>query len=202
MFGLSDADLARNILGVADGPASFNAEMHALGHRVTSVDPIYVFETDAIRRRFDETEPMIRHRVEEHPDHYTWRDIKTGDDLIALRRQALDLFLADLPAGRAQGRYLPAQLPHLPFPDRAFDLCLCSHLLFTYHEHLDLAFHRAALRELLRVSREVRLYPLIGLDGAIAPTLSPLLDEFGGDLIPTTYEHQRGATHHYRLRSP
>lgn len=70
MFDLSEADLARSIVGVADGPASFNAELHALGRRVVSVDPIYAFEPPAIRARFEETVPMIVHRVTEHPEHY------------------------------------------------------------------------------------------------------------------------------------
>ena len=41
MFNLSGDDLAKNILGVGDGPASFNAEMLKRGHSVTSVDPLY-----------------------------------------------------------------------------------------------------------------------------------------------------------------
>ncbi len=41
MFALSESDLARPLLGCADGPASFNAGMTRLGHRVISVDPLY-----------------------------------------------------------------------------------------------------------------------------------------------------------------
>src|SRR6185295_13865967 len=54
MFDLDEATLASaKILGVGDGPASFNSEMHALGRRVVSVDPIYVFAADQIRARVD-----------------------------------------------------------------------------------------------------------------------------------------------------
>jgi hypothetical protein len=38
MFALSGDDLAGTILGCGDGPASFNAEATALGHRVVSCD--------------------------------------------------------------------------------------------------------------------------------------------------------------------
>ena len=55
MFDLSEVDLARTILGVGDGPASFNAEMHARGRRVVSCDPIYVFKSDQIRSRVEAT---------------------------------------------------------------------------------------------------------------------------------------------------
>ena len=34
MFKLSDEELNLRILGVGDGPASFNSEMNALGHTV------------------------------------------------------------------------------------------------------------------------------------------------------------------------
>jgi hypothetical protein len=43
MFSLSEEDVAKAIIGIADGPASFNAGMHALGKRVVSVEPLYVF---------------------------------------------------------------------------------------------------------------------------------------------------------------
>lgn len=43
MFALMDGDLSKNIIGVGDGPASFNAEMFALGKPVVSIDPLYIF---------------------------------------------------------------------------------------------------------------------------------------------------------------
>lgn len=52
MFDLTENDLQSNILGVADGPASFNAELSAKGGRVTSVDTIYVFEAAEIQKKF------------------------------------------------------------------------------------------------------------------------------------------------------
>lgn len=45
MFNLSESNLKRRILGVGDGPASFNAEATKLGVNVTSIDPIYQFST-------------------------------------------------------------------------------------------------------------------------------------------------------------
>ncbi len=41
MFALTPADLVGQILGVGDGPASFNAEATPLGASIISVDPIY-----------------------------------------------------------------------------------------------------------------------------------------------------------------
>lgn len=49
MFALSEDDLEQDIVGVGDGPASFNAEMHALGKRVVSIDPLYMFSAGDIQ---------------------------------------------------------------------------------------------------------------------------------------------------------
>lgn len=49
MFALSEADLQGNILSVADGPASFNAEGTERGYRIQSVDPLYCFGADEVR---------------------------------------------------------------------------------------------------------------------------------------------------------
>jgi hypothetical protein len=51
MFALSEADLPRAILGVGDGPASFNAQWTAGGGHIVSIDPLYAFSAKEIERR-------------------------------------------------------------------------------------------------------------------------------------------------------
>ena len=46
-----------------------------------------------------------------------------------VRMQAMELFLADYDRGKAEGRYVTAELPLLPFEDCSFDLAVCSHFL-------------------------------------------------------------------------
>ena len=41
MFNLSEDDLARDIVDIGGGPASFNAVMHQRGTPIISIDPIY-----------------------------------------------------------------------------------------------------------------------------------------------------------------
>jgi hypothetical protein len=53
MFGLTPGDLPRKILDCAAGPSSFNAELTAEGHDVTSCDPLYRFTAEGIRPRID-----------------------------------------------------------------------------------------------------------------------------------------------------
>ena len=42
MFDLSPKDLQQKILGVGDGPASFNAEGTKIGLEIVSVDPLSI----------------------------------------------------------------------------------------------------------------------------------------------------------------
>ena len=84
-------------------------------------------------------------------------------------------FLDDYVAGKAQGRYVDAELPDLPFSDSSFDLALCSHFLFLYTTQLGEAFHHSAIREMCRVAAEVRIFPLL----ALGATPSPIVDRSG-----------------------
>jgi len=69
---------------------------------------------------------------------------------------------------------VPATLPQLPFPERRFHLALSGYLLFTYADLLSFDEHVMALHELLRVSEEVRVFPLIDITGVQHPHLDAL----------------------------
>lgn len=94
------------------------------------------------------------------------------DGLVKNRRNALNGFLADFDEGLEQGRYRVGELPSLEFGDAEFDLALCSHFLFLYSDQFSEEFHMQSVLELLRVAREVRIFPLLNL----AQELSPHLD--------------------------
>jgi ubiquinone/menaquinone biosynthesis C-methylase UbiE len=51
--------------------------------------------------------------------------------------------LEDFPEGLKQNRYIPGELPSLPFDEKEFDLALCSHFLFLYTDNLSLEFHQS-----------------------------------------------------------
>ena len=197
MFDLDDATLASaTILGVGDGPASFNAEMHARGRRVVSVDPIYVFSGEQIRRRVDETHDKLVTAASENRHLFTWDHLKSPEHMGRARVAAMEVFLADFAAGLHYGRYIPAGLPSLPFPDRVFDLALCSHLLFLYSEQLSAEFHAQSVIEMARVAREVRIFPLLMLGNALSPHLGAVrraLEDagLGHEVRRVPYEFQK-----------
>jgi ubiquinone/menaquinone biosynthesis C-methylase UbiE len=85
-------------------------------------------------------------------------------------------FLDDFEKGKIEKRYVAAELPELPFSGREFDLALCSHFLFFYSQNLSFDFHIDAVRELCRVAREVRIFPLVDFNGTLSPYLSRVMD--------------------------
>ena len=197
MFDLTPADLGGRILGCGDGPASFNAELTAAGHQVISVDPIYAFPGEDIRSRVDATYHAIIDQVKMRPERYVWREFANPDALGATRLAAMENFLAGYEAGKSAGRYIEGVLPSLPFADDSFDLALCSHLLFLYSEQLDADFHIAAVRELLRVTRDVRIFPLLALDCEQSPHLPAVIawckaEGHHAEVRPVPYEFQVG----------
>ena len=136
MFGLDEPDLGGRLLGCGDGPASFNAEMSAQGRAVVSIDPLYAVSASGIERRIGETFDEVMDQVRRHPEEFVWTDMRSVAELGRRRMAAMRRFLVDYPKGKAEGRYLEASLPDLPFDDGAFDLALSSHLLFLYSGEL------------------------------------------------------------------
>ena len=157
MFALTDADLQSRILGCADGPASFNAEATRRATRVVSFDPLYRYDVHQIRERIAATCDQVLEQTRQNAGEFVWDVISSVEQLCAVRMAAMEAFLDDYDAGRQQGRYVEAELPTLPFPDLSFDLAVCSHFLFLYTTQLTEAFHQAAVIELCRVAREVRI---------------------------------------------
>ncbi|PSR16280.1 SAM-dependent methyltransferase [filamentous cyanobacterium CCP3] len=197
MFSLSKTDLNASILGCGDGPASFNAEMTRLGHSVTSIDPIYQFSAEQIEQRVRATYETIVAQVKQNSDRYVWCNFNDADQLGQARLRAMEMFLLDYEAGKANGRYLHQSLPSLAFADNQFELCLCSHLLFLYSEQRSLEFHIASVHELLRVAPEVRIFPLIKLDGQPSPYVEAVIHSLPGQwfsiqIEAVAYEFQKG----------
>ena len=205
MFALSEADLASRILGCGDGPASFNAEATRRGGRVVSVDPLYQFDAAQIRQRIDDTSAEVLEQARQNAHEFVWDDaIPDVDALKRVRMAAMTTFLDDYAQGGRDGRYVVAGLPSLPLADGAFDLALCSHFLFLYSRQHDAAFHIQSMRELCRVAREVRVFPLLALGGQPSPHVASVTTEledrgFTVAIERVPYEFQRGGNEMLRV---
>ena len=206
MFALTDADLRLRILGCADGPASFNAEATGRGANVISCDPIYRWDRQQLRERIDATYQQIVDQTRQNAHEFVWDSIRSVEELGHVRRAAMQAFLDDYSSEDGRGRYVAAALPTLPFADASFDLALCSHFLFLYSSHVSEAVHRAAILEMCRVAREVRIFPLLALGGGRSPYVDPIAGDlrisgYDVSIQDVPYEFQKGGIQMMRVRA-
>ena len=206
MFRLDGLDLAKKIAGFGDGPASFNCEATRQGYSVTSFDPIYQCTAEELRQRIEEVRVTVMEQMRENQDNYVWTTIKSLEELEHIRMSAMELFLADYERGRAEGRYICHELPaRLPYADNTFDLGLSSHFLLMYTV-LGYDFHIQAMTEMLRVCREIRIFPVVDLDANPTEMIGQVLAYFQKDyeveLKSTQYEFQKGDNQILIIRKP
>jgi len=204
MFQLTDEDLRRTILGCADGPASFNAQMFRSGRRLVSCDPLYQFTAEEIRQRIDATFKDIMEQSLRNQDQFVWDVMGSPEQAGQLRLAAMRDFLADYDTGKSGGRYVPAELPHLPFADRSFDIALCGHFLFFYSDSLSMTFHQHAVDELCRVAHEVRIFPLLTYNAEPCSLVDPLIENLRNagravSIERVSYEFQKGGNKMLRI---
>ncbi|MGB2864792.1 MAG: hypothetical protein WBC05_15810 [Sedimentisphaerales bacterium] len=105
-----------------------------------------------------------------------------------------------LPWGRSFDEYVRM----FNLDDGAFDIALCSHLLFLYSDRLSLEFHRKSILQLCRVANDVRIFPLIDLDLRPSPHVQPIVscleeDGFTVSIERVNYEFQRGGNKMFRI---
>ena len=198
MFNLTQEDIVtRKILGCGDGPSSFNTEVDYDGGSIISIDPLYAYSKKEIMQRIDEVAPIVMEEVKAHADRFVWKNIPDVESLEHMRIEAMMEFLMDYEDGLEEGRYVEAALPNLPFEDDSFDLALSSHLLFLYSEHLDEQFHKDAIDEMLRVAKEVRIFPLVTLANERSAYLEGVISHLkekgcSVEIVKSGYEFQKG----------
>lgn len=205
MFDLGERERNQKILGCGDGPAGFNSLMHQKGGHVISVDPLYQFSREEIARRITDTYDIVAKQTKANRDKFIWRTIKSVDELLEIRMSAMKEFLADYDLGKAEGRYIYGELPNLPFPDNAFDLVLCSHFLFLYSDNLSLDFHIQAIRELCRVGKEIRIFPLLDVNAERSVFVDPVkeyVQSIGwvAEEVKVDYEFQKNGDRMARIK--
>jgi hypothetical protein len=197
MFNLSASDLNKKFIGIGDGPASFNAEMNEKGKYVVSIDPLYRYRFYEIESQFYKVVDNIISQVKKTPDDWVWSYHDSPEHLRENRVRVLSKFIGDYEAGKIAGRYVTGELPKLAMDSYKYDIALCSHFLFLYSEKFDYEFHRAAILEMIRVAKEIRIFPLLTLNLDRSPHLDPLVNElktngYEVSVQKVKYELQRG----------
>jgi len=196
MFQLTDEDLLNKIIGFGDGPASFNCEASKLGYKVTSLDPIYQFSGENIGKRIIEIKDIVIEQTKNNANNYVWTELKNLDELERVRMSAMKTFLDDYEKGKSENRYIYHELPQkTPFDDQTFDLGLSSHFLLMYTS-LGYDFHIKSINEMLRLCKEIRIFPIVDLDAKESKITNKVIEYFKNNyivnIISTSYEFQKG----------
>lgn len=103
---------------------------------------------------------------------------KDLDELEQVRMSAMKTFIADYDKGKADRRYIYHELPNkTAFNEDEFDIGLSSHFLLIYTV-LGYDFHIDSINEMLRLCREVRIFPIVDLDGKESNLTKKIIEHF------------------------
>lgn len=159
------------VLDLAGGCSNFVKEMKEREIGVVIADPVFFWNKEEIKdeilkRNFSEIVTRLKNQEKEYVKRP--RDIispKIKQIFSSLKESVKDCFLElnkfeqNLDASAVLGGYVGAELPKLPFRDGQFELVLVGHYMFSrecqnYNRCLD------AIKECLRVGKEVRIFPI------------------------------------------
>ena len=201
-FDLKLEDLkGKKILDCPSGASSFVSTLKQNDIDVIGVDLLYEFDIKSIETQGYKT-------IEKIYQDSSWMDVykmdfyKTKENHRVHRETALKTFVQNFNSTN----YIFAKLPNLPFKNKEFDIALSSHLLFVYDNMLDYEFHKSSILELLRVSKEVRIFPLVDFKNSrvdeeknFSPFLYQILDELSKDfkcqIVKVDFEFQPRANY-------
>ena len=166
MFRLEDNDMSKKIAGFGDGPACFNYEMTERNGSVISFDLIYQFSKEDIEKRIEEVRTTVMQQMRANMDNYVWKNIKSLEELESTRMSAVRKFLSD------------------------YENFLLMYTSLGYN------FHIASMTEMLRVCKEIRIFPIVDLDANKTDLIKNVIDYFQRDynveIVKTEYEFQKG----------
>ncbi|NRD80876.1 SAM-dependent methyltransferase [Bacillus sp. BRMEA1] len=165
MFSITQGELqGKKILDCPAGACSFTAVGNKSGLDVTACDIAYYHSGEDLKNKgLKDIEHTMEH-MQKAQSNFKWDYF---NDIEALRKHRLSA-LQDCTNDMLESseRYIPVNLPSLPFKNDGFDILLSAHFLFMYGDRLDYQFHIETLNELLRVTKEeVRIFPLVDLEG-------------------------------------
>ena len=201
-FDLTFEDLkGKKVLDCPSGASSFVATLNKNAIKAKGVDIIYEFDKNSIEQQGVKSIDKI-YEDTSWMDAYKMDFYKTKENHRYHRGSALKEFIDDY---NSQD-YIFAKLPKLPFEDDSFDILLSSHLLFVYDDRLDYEFHKNSILEMLRVAKEVRIFPLVDFKNSrvkeeknFSPFVYDILEEFHCEIIKTDFEFQPRANCYLKI---
>jgi hypothetical protein len=186
----------QQILDCPAGACSLVAEAQDRGIAAVGADKMYDRSPAGLSKRCSEDIETAMDALDGVEDLYIWEFYEDVSELRAYRERAASRFLSDY--AQNGDCYIYADLPSTPFADDAFDLVLSAHFLFLYDDRLSYKFHDETIRELCRISGQLRVFPLHGFDADQSDIIEDLITELESEDYTTAirevpFEFQRGA---------
>lgn len=195
-FDLDENELVgKKVLDCPSGASSFIATARSKGIDAQGVDILY-------ENKIEDIYTQGKVSIEKIYEDSSWMDGHNFEfyGSIENHRNYRENALEDFAKHYNDKEYSFMSLPKLEFADRSFDLLLSSHLLFVYDDRFDYEFHKNSVLEMLRVSKEVRIFPLIDFQNKhleeeknFSPFVYKLLEElkeFQCEIVKVGFEFQ------------
>lgn len=177
MFALSPKDFDLSILEYGSGITAVNKTLSARNKKIISIDPSFSLNKKDLANKSTEIFNQMIKIVKNNASKFNFSKYSGLNGLIAKRREGIKEFFKDYENGKKQLRYLPANHDSINFKDFTFDYALSSHYFFAGDDNEHLQHYIKIIKELARVAKEVRIFPLIDKFGQPSPLLGPILLE-------------------------
>lgn len=198
MFDLSQEEMDGSILEYGCGPSAVNSQLNQSKQSIVSCDPLFVLDKDTLSSKATMIFASMASEIKKQQEQFDFSQSGGFERLLEIRQQGMKQFFADYQQGKSDGRYQGVTDYHLPFADFAFDYALSSHYLFADLEDQTIDFHLFVIRELARVAKEVRIFPLVDKEGKTSDFLGPVLlglqqENFGVEVREVSFHlHKSG----------
>lgn len=196
MFDLCLQKKSLRLLEYGSGPSAINSQLTSEGQMVISADPLFTLDKDTLFSKVELIFDDMIKRIKKDKEKFNFTGYGSIDALIQKRREGMHQFFADYEKGKLEKRYLGITDYQLPFSDFYFDYAISSHYLFADLDDQDVDFHLTIIKELARVAKEVRIFPLIDRYNKPSPFLGPVLlglqqENFGVEVKEVLYHLQQ-----------
>lgn len=202
MYDLSNTDFLKKILDFSAGISSFNAEAHARGMEVVSMDTAFNLSASEMKQHAIQLSQHVAAQLRADPVRLKNSSSDNVRRVVSTWEKTEKLFLKDYETGKLEKRYQSILLSKLPFATHEFQLALCTDFIF-YHA-LPTETMRLVLQELTRVAAEVRIFPLLNANGQMPEELGPLMlycqqKNYGIEVREVSYHTLKGGNAMLRI---
>lgn len=195
MFALSNTDLDKRFLEYNSGASAFNTELTKRSLSCVSCDPWFDLHKQSLAKKIKLNFNERLKQLQDNSKNIDLTRYGSFENLIRYRQEGIDLFLEDYELGIKDGRYLAINGLELPFENFAFDFVLAANNFFSDLDFQTVEYHLTLIKELARVAKDVRIFPLVDTNGEPSSLLGPILlglnqDNYGVEVRDVAYHLQ------------